>query len=158
MENDNSSNRVAELESELEATRRERDESNGRELAVIKKFAVTQLLSDRGFSQAQVKEALPVIEPLIARGADGSLEGVDSALAYLAKTRPDLTTVKVAAYKPVNTPPSKTYVPPSDSDEKLARKIFGPGSDSRLANHMGLQDPAQYKRLKSVAKILQLVA
>jgi hypothetical protein len=151
MTDNNSEDRIAALERDLA-------ETHGREIELMKKFAVTQLLADKGFTPAQIKEALPHVLPHIARAADGSLEGVDGALGYLSKTRPDIVVQKVAEYKPVNVPPARGYQVPSDGDEKQARLIFGSKSNSKAANALAMSHPSEYRRLKMIARTLELVA
>jgi hypothetical protein len=151
MNDNNSEDSVYRLEQEL-------SESKALLNELHKANQVREILTSKGFTPAQIKEALPIIEAHVARGVDGGLEGVDPALAYLAKTRPDLTTQKVAQYKPVNVPPARGYQAPSDGDEKQARKIFGPSSNAMAAQAMATEHPAEYRRLKSVARTLQIVA
>jgi hypothetical protein len=43
-------------------------------------------------------------------------------------------------------------------DEATARRLFGPGSDSRAANQLAIADIEEYHRVKHIAVALNLVA
>lgn len=148
-----------ELEDKVSSLEAELAEVRARESSLIKTAQIRQVLTDKGMSADNVNASLPLIESQISRTAEGGLAGVDGALSYLAKVRPELLKTKVASSTAaVQSTPSKGYTPPSESDERMARKVFGPTSDARLSNSLAQSNLKEYHRLKGVARALQLVA
>jgi hypothetical protein len=47
--------------------------------------------------------------------------------------------------------PSSVYTPVPPEEITQLRRLFGPGSDSRLANQLGLQSPQEYARQRQRA-------
>ena len=142
------------LEQQLVEAIKQRDDALSQVNSMRKLDQIVQVFRDKGiFNDPQA--AARLVADQISRTADGSLVGVDEAIAFIKKAHSgQIRRVAAPAPKPLG----KTYVPASPSDEAAVRRYFGPGSDSRLANNLALTNIKEYRRLREIARELLVLA
>src|ERR1700676_552070 len=100
MEFDNN-NRIEELEAELEATKRERDDARSKEGELTKFNQLVQIAVDEG-KFLDHRHVAAQVAAHVSRSAAGQLIGVDEALAYYEKSTPAQIRIQKPGYIPTN--------------------------------------------------------
>jgi len=162
--------KVTELQGELDRTRgestvtKEQAQATAKEnlvlslankLNFVRPDQVNKLAGDRiHFDEAAKKFVVKNTDGSVATGPDGQPVSIESYLAAFAGENGHMVRGEV---KPgVGSTESRAWSGDPDPASEL-RKLFGRGSNARLANQVAQRNPLEYKRLKNEARRLGLI-
>ena len=121
-----------------------------------KRSQIATILQEQGYKD---DKHIDFVTSRVTRTETGGLAGVGGAVESLKRVfpSPNAPEAKATSYRPVNLPPSRDYTQVSEADASTARYYFSPAG-AGAANQLAMQQPQEYRRIKTIARKLGLLA